>query len=30
MNKIRVGVIGAGVWATTSHLPTLMQRENEI
>ena len=28
--KVRVGVIGAGVWATTSHLPTLMQRKDEI
>ena len=30
MNKICVGVIGAGVWATTSHLPTLLKRRNEI
>lgn len=28
--KVRVGVIGAGVWATTSHLPTLMRRKDEI
>lgn len=27
---IRVGVIGAGVWATTSHLPTLLSRSSEI
>ncbi|NQV97738.1 MAG: Gfo/Idh/MocA family oxidoreductase [Acidimicrobiaceae bacterium] len=30
MSRVRVGVIGAGVWATTSHLPTLMKRANEI
>jgi predicted dehydrogenase len=30
MSKVRIGVIGAGVWATTSHLPTLMKRVNEI
>ena len=28
--KVRVGVIGAGVWASTSHLPTLMTRKDEI
>jgi predicted dehydrogenase len=27
---VRVGVIGAGAWATTSHLPTLMRRGDEI
>ncbi len=27
---VRVGVIGAGVWATTSHLPTLLRRADEI
>lgn len=30
MKKVRIGVIGAGVWATTSHLPTLMKRKSEI
>lgn len=29
-DRIRVGVIGAGVWATTSHLPTLLTRSDEI
>ncbi len=29
-HKVRVGVIGAGVWASTSHLPTLMTRKDEI
>jgi len=28
--RVRVGVIGAGVWAIQSHLPTLMKRSNEI
>lgn len=27
---VRVGVIGAGVWARTSHLPTLLRRSDEI
>ncbi len=30
MKKVRIGVIGAGVWASTSHLPTLMKRKSEI
>lgn len=28
--KVRLGVIGAGVWATTSHLPTLETRRDEV
>lgn len=28
--RLRVGVIGAGVWATASHIPTLLQRSSEI
>ncbi len=30
MTKTRIGVIGAGVWATTSHLPTLLTRRDDI
>lgn len=30
MNKVRVGVVGAGVWAQVSHLPTLLERADEI
>lgn len=30
MKKVRVGVIGAGVWAQVSHLPTLLERADEI
>jgi predicted dehydrogenase len=30
MTKVRLGVIGAGVWATTSHLPVLAQRPDEV
>lgn len=28
--KVRVGVIGAGVWAVASHLPTLLKRSDEV
>ncbi len=28
--RVRVGVIGAGVWARVSHIPTLLQRADEI
>ncbi|MBI5089897.1 MAG: Gfo/Idh/MocA family oxidoreductase [Actinobacteria bacterium] len=28
--KLRVGVIGAGVWAQVSHIPTLLERADEI
>ena len=28
--KVRVGVIGAGAWAVSSHLPTLQQRADEV
>jgi len=28
--KVRVGVIGAGVWAVQSHIPTLIKRTNEV
>jgi predicted dehydrogenase len=28
--KLRVGVIGAGVWAQISHIPTLLERGDEI
>ena len=30
MTKVRIGVIGAGVWATTSHLPALAQRPDDV
>ena len=30
MKKVRLGVIGAGVWAMTSHLPVLMRRPNDV
>ena len=30
MTKIRLGVIGAGVWATTSHLPVLERRPDDV
>lgn len=30
MTRIRVGVIGAGVWAQVSHIPTLLERADEI
>jgi predicted dehydrogenase len=30
MAKVRVGVIGAGVWATTSHLPVLARRPEDV
>jgi predicted dehydrogenase len=30
MTKVRLGVIGAGVWATTSHLPVLARRRDEV
>ncbi|MCU1491159.1 MAG: oxidoreductase domain protein [Acidimicrobiaceae bacterium] len=30
MRKIRIGVIGAGVWATTSHLPVLARRPDDV
>ncbi len=30
MHKLRLGVIGAGAWAVTSHLPKLMQRADEV
>jgi predicted dehydrogenase len=30
MTKVRLGVIGAGVWATTSHLPVLARRPDEV
>lgn len=30
MRKLRLGVIGAGVWAVTSHLPTLARRRDEL
>lgn len=30
MTKVRLGVIGAGVWATTSHLPVLAGRSDEV
>jgi predicted dehydrogenase len=30
MAKVRLGVIGAGVWATTSHLPALAQRPDDV
>lgn len=28
--RLRVGVIGAGVWAQVSHIPTLLERADEI
>lgn len=28
--RVRVGVIGAGVWAQVSHIPTLLERADEI
>ncbi len=28
--KVRVGVIGAGVWAQVSHIPTLLERADEV
>ena len=28
--RLRIGVIGAGVWAQISHIPTLLERSNEI
>ena len=30
MAKVRVGVIGAGSWTVGSHLPTLMERSEEV
>ncbi len=30
MDKLRLGVIGAGSWAVSSHLPNLMARSNEV
>lgn len=30
MTKLRIGVIGAGVWAQISHIPTLLERSDEI
>lgn len=30
MNKLRLGVIGAGSWAVSSHLPNLVNRSEEI
>jgi predicted dehydrogenase len=30
VRKLRLGVIGAGVWAVTSHLPTLANRRDEV
>ncbi|HXW80039.1 MAG TPA: Gfo/Idh/MocA family oxidoreductase, partial [Acidimicrobiales bacterium] len=30
MTRVRLGVIGAGVWATTSHLPVLARRLDEV
>jgi predicted dehydrogenase len=30
MGKVRIGVIGAGVWATTSHLPVLARRPQDV
>ena len=29
-SRLRVGVIGAGVWAQVSHLPTLLERADEV
>lgn len=29
-DRLRVGVIGAGVWAQVSHIPTLLERADEI
>lgn len=28
--RLRVGVIGAGVWAQVSHLPTLLARPDDV
>jgi predicted dehydrogenase len=30
MNKVRLGLIGAGWWGTAHHLPTAMNREEVI
>ena len=30
MGKVRIGVIGAGLWATTSHLPVLARRPEDV
>jgi len=30
MRRVRLGVIGAGVWATTSHLPVLARRPDDV
>lgn len=29
-SRVRVGVVGAGVWAQVSHIPTLLKRRDEI
>ena len=28
-DKVRVGVVGAGVWAQVSHIPNLLKRADE-
>ena len=30
MSKVRIGVIGAGLWATASHLPVLARRPEDV